>query len=344
MKHSKALFLSLFAGMVALAAGCGGSSQQQQQPQAPQGYYPPQQGYYPPQGYPPNGSYPQQPPQQQPPQGPAQATRPLLAPLGAAQFQNEARAVLAELISRLDAGNAQKVNGMPLQIDPDAGEVNAYATCTDAGSPFVAVTQGLLDAVDGISQTRATDELFGTQTYVAYTNAVIPQLLQPKGRAALPPGIIPAQYLNDPRRLSRAHEMWDEIIAFTVGHELSHHYLGHTGCKGTVGPIDLLGGWRVFTSIVQPVNQVNENLADQNGCINTLNTGMIRMQAGQYRWSERGGLALMDFFLRLEHAAGLTAGNINSYIQSHPNSAFREGLVETTANVWYAQHPSVPRQ
>lgn len=335
VKIRQVAFLALFV------AACGGSQTQQPPPQQPPGYYPPpQQGYYPPPGYPQQQpGYP--PPQQQPPP-PQQATRPMLAPLTPPMWPSEAKSILAEQISHLDAQNMAKVRGMPLQIDPDPTEVNAYATCTDGGSPFVAVTEGLLEAVDGIAQTRATDELFGTQTYIAYTNAVIPQLLQPKGRAALPLGIIPAQYLNDPRRLSRAHEMWDDIVAFTVGHELSHHYLGHTGCRGTVGPIDILGGWRVLTSVVQPVNQVNENLADQNGCINTLNTGLAR--APNYRWSEKGGLMLMDFFVRLERAAGLTPLNINSYIQSHPNSAFRESLVQTTANFWYAQHPGVPRQ
>ncbi|MEO8876796.1 MAG: hypothetical protein ABI461_14480, partial [Polyangiaceae bacterium] len=222
------------------AVACGSS--QPQPAQTPQqtgayqqpGYYPQQPGYYPQQ--PGQAQYPQQPGQPGQPQQPQQPQRLLLAPLTANMFQGEARAVLAEQISHLDASNAAKVNGMPLQIDPDATEVNAYATCTDSGAPFVAVTEGLLEAVDGIAQTQATDELFGTQTYTAFTNAVIPGLLQPKGRAALPAGIIPAQYLNVPQRLSRAHEMWDDIVAFTVGHELSHHYLGHTGCKGTVGP------------------------------------------------------------------------------------------------------------
>jgi Peptidase family M48 len=333
----------LFLGVLAIAS-CAAPAQQQQ-PAPPPGSYPQQPsqpgGYaYPQQpGYAPQGT-PQQPVPPQVAQQ-AQQNRPMLAPLTQPMFQPEARAVLAELITRLQADYQSRVNGMPLQIDPDPTQVNAYATCTDAGAPYVAVTEGLLEAVDGISQTRSTDELFGTQTYTTYTNAVLPGLLQPTGRPALPQGIIPAQYLNLPQRLSRAHEMFDDIIAFTVGHELSHHYLGHTGCKGTVGPIDLLGGWRVVTQIVQPVNQINETAADSYGCINALNTGVAR--APNYRWSEKGGLMLLDFFSRLEQTAGMTPGNLIGYLQSHPNSPSRVSEVLFVANGWYAQHPGVAR-
>lgn len=266
----------------------------------------------------------------------------MLAPLTPAMYQAEARGVLAEQISHLSAGYASKVNGMPLQIDPDATQVNAYATCTDAGAPYVAITEGLLEAVDGIAQTRATDEMFGTQTYAAFANAVIPSLLQPQGRAALPAGIIPAQYLNVPQRLSRAHEMFDDIIAFTVGHELSHHYLGHTGCNGTLGPIDFNVLGRIISSHIQVFNQPNETAADTYGCFNTLDSGIAR--APNYRWSEKGGLMLLQFLAQLESAAGATPLNPIAYFQSHPSSPIRIVWVQGAANTWYAQHRSVPRQ
>ncbi len=340
-----------FLSVCSLALAACASQTPQRPAQPPPGYYPQQPhppGYYP---QPPQqpGAYPQQPPQQggivvQPPPQQAQAaqqTRPLLAPLTAANWAPESRAVLAELIAHLEPQYQNKVTGMPLQIDPDPTEVNAYATCTDAGAPFVAVTQGLLEAVDGIAQTRATDELFGTQTYAAYVNAVIPSLIRPKGRAALPPNIIPAQYVNLPQRLSRAHEMFDDIIAFTVAHELAHHYLGHTGCKGTVGPIDLLGGWRIATSIIQPLNQANETAADTYGSYDTLATGAARIPA--YRWSEKGGLLLFDFLSRLENAIGATPLNPIAYFQSHPPTYLRIAWVHAAANAWYAAHPAVPR-
>src|SRR5262249_52080086 len=153
--------------------------------------------------------YPQQ------PAPPPAAQRPILAPLvGTPAQQQEVRNVLAELINALSPQNQQLVRGIPLVFDPTT-EVNAYAGCDETGQPFLAATQGILEAMDGIAQTKATDELFGTQTYDAYCSAVLPQMVKnPNARAALPAGIIPANYVNDARRWSRAHELYDDIIAF----------------------------------------------------------------------------------------------------------------------------------
>ena len=210
----------------ALAAGCqvGGSTSnnrppQQQSPQQPPPYYGqyPQQyppGQYPPGQYPaqyPPGQYPpgQYPPQQQPPaqQPPPQQQRALLPPLiGYAAMQQEVRSILGELINALAASNQSLVRGIPLQFDPTL-EINAYAGCDDQGAPFLAATRGILDAVDAMAQTKATDELFGTKTYDAYTNQVLPNVVQSdKASAALPGGIIPQQYGGDLRRYGGGEE------------------------------------------------------------------------------------------------------------------------------------------
>ena len=34
----------------------------------------------------------------------------------------------------------------------------------------------------------------------------------------------------DPRKLARQKMLFDEQLAFVLGHELAHHYRGHTGC------------------------------------------------------------------------------------------------------------------
>ncbi len=312
-------------------------------PQAapPQGY-PQQQGYpqpgYPQQGYPPPQGAPQNPPQR-----PAQpAAAPLLAPLyGAQAWQAETRGILAELIAHLSADKANLVRRIPLVFDPNPAEINAYAGCDDNGAPFLAGTEGLLEAVDAIAQTKATDELFGTQTYEAYLKVGLPRILQPKGAsAALPPGIIPAQYVNDPRRLSHAHELFDDIVAFTFGHELSHHYLGHTGCAngqggGGSGPSPALLGSLVTR--LPLFNQGAELAADNFGCVNVLDTGRARVP--QYRWSEKGGLLLLGFFSRLEAAAGMAVFSPIGFLRTHPPSAIRLPAVQFTANTWHAQHP-----
>jgi hypothetical protein len=305
-------------------------------PAAP-GYAPAAPGYAP---SPPVVIAPPPPPSPTLPAAPAPG-RPLLGALfGSSAWQAEVRAVVRELISNLSAGNAARVATIPLVFDPNPNEVNAFAGCDDSGAPFVAGTEGLLEAVDGIAQTKATDELFGTQTYVAYMNAVLPRLLSANGGSAmLSAGVIAPQYWADPRRISRAHEMFDEIVAFTFGHELSHHYLGHTGCangQGAGGGPGIAELGQLAASIIPGLNQPNEVLADTNGCINTLDTGRARA-AQAYRWSEEGGLWLLDFFARLEAASG--ANPLLGFLRTHPNPGLRIPIVQTVAATWRFQHP-----
>jgi hypothetical protein len=251
------------------------------------------------------------------------------------------RLVIQELVSNLSPENAAKVRSIPLVIDPNQGDVNAFAGCDDQGSPFIAATEGLLEAIDAISQTQANDDLYGTHTYDLYTGTVLPHLAQGKGSsAALPLGILPLQTALDPKRLSHAHELFDEIVAFTFGHELSHHYLGHTGCaNGQVavgGPNPAALGVMV-TRILPGLNQPNEIAADSAGCLNTLDSG--RARRSKYVWTERGGLTLLDFFARLERAAGLSPLNPVGFLLSHPNPAIRIPIVKAVAQTWRFQHP-----
>ncbi|MBX3230083.1 MAG: hypothetical protein KIT84_25385 [Labilithrix sp.] len=326
-----------------LLAGCRESAQAsttpQQQQQPPGYYYPPQQQPYP----------SQQPPGQQPPPGvqpqvPAQQ-RPLLAPLiGQAAQEQEVRMILSELINALPAQSRPLVANIPLNVDPTP-EVNAFAGCDDKGNPYMAATAGILEAVDAISQTKATDELFGTQTYEAYCAQVLPQLVQSQqARAGLPAGIIPQQYGGDPRRWSRAREIFQDVIAFTFGHELAHHYLGHTGCaKGQAlgGAPDLSRAGRLLSNIVPVFNQFQESASDSSGVYNVLDAGRARRP--QYEWSEYGGVTLLDYFARLERAAGgggpLSVLSPIALLKSHPNPLLRIPIVQQYARTWRSTHP-----
>jgi hypothetical protein len=62
----------------------------------------------------------------------------------------------------------------------------------------------------------------------------------------------------------------------------------------------------------------------------------------QYAWSENGGLTLLDFFARLERAAGqggpLSLLNPLAVLRSHPNPLARIPLVQTVAATWHATH------
>jgi predicted Zn-dependent protease len=132
------------------------------------------------------------------------------------------------------------------------------------------------------------------------------------------------------------------VIAFTFGHELSHHYLGHTGCaNGDDRPPATLQDLAMLlargASRVPLFNQPNELAADQWGIINTLETGKARPST-QYRFTERGGLLLLDFFSRIEMSAGMNDPFV-AFITSHPNSRFRFQNVQQIAQTWWSQQP-----
>jgi hypothetical protein len=273
-----------------------------------------------------------------------QASRALLMPLiGPQAWQQEVRLVIQELESTLSPEYAARVKNIPLIVDPNQGDVNAFAGCDDRGNPFIAATEGLLEAIDAMSQTQANDDLFGTHTYDQYASVVMPRLAQGKGQsAALPLGILPVTTALDPRRLSHAHELFDEIAAFTFGHEISHHYLHHTGCangQAQAGGANLAQLGQVFLRAVPVFNQPFETAADTAGCINTLDTGSARRARGLYVWTERGGLSLLDFFSRLERASGLSPLNPLGYVLSHPRPSLRIPWVQTVAQTWHYQHP-----
>ena len=347
MRKLVSRFAVFFSFVLPVALGaCQASTQTP--PQQPPPYYGP--GYQqPPYGQQP---YPQQPYLQQPypqqpqvaPQQPA-AQRPLLAPLvGINAWQAELRGILNELLAALSPSNQALVRGIPLVFDPTS-EINAFAGCDEQGAPFLAATSGILEAVDAIAQTKSTDELFGTQTYDAYSAQVLPQVVRSdKARAGLPAGIIPAQYGSDLRRWSRAHEIFDEVLAFTFGHELAHHYLGHTGCAKGQGPSagpDPARLGRILTNVVPLFNQAGEASADSAGAYNSLDAG--RARRGQYEWSENGGVTLLDYFARLERAAGqggpLSLLNPLNVLKSHPNPLARIPLLQAVARTWHQQHP-----
>ncbi len=220
--------------------------------------------------------------------------------------------------------------------------MNAFAGCDDSGAPFIAGTGGLLEAVDAMAQTKATDDLFGTATFQAYMQWAAPRMVQQTPvSVALPPGMGAPQYGGDGRRGSGAPEIFDEILAFTFGHELAHHYLGHTGCangqaqSGGPNPAALA---HFATSIIPGLNQPNEAAADTAGCINTLDTGRAR-RATAYAWTENGGLMLLSFFSQMEVAAGISVLNPIGFLQTHPHPELRIPLVQTVAAAWRLQHP-----
>jgi hypothetical protein len=345
VSRAGALLTVAVLGSAAGACNIGGSTSPTpaQAPQAQPAPYPQQQGY-PQQQYPQQQGYPQQAPPAQPAPQVMPAQRPLLPPLvGVPAQQQEVRQILGELVAALSPDNRAKVANIPMTFDPTF-EVNAFAGCDERRQPFMAATAGILEAVDAIAQTRATDELFGTKTYDAYSAQVLPQLSKSEtARAGLPAGIIPTNLGPDLRRWSRAREIFQEVMAFTMGHELAHHYLGHTGCANgqpmSNAPDPALLG-RLLTRI-PTFNQVAEAAADSSGAIDVLAAGRARRP--QYAWTENGGLFLLDYFARIESAGGgggpLTLLSPVQFLRTHPNPLARIPLVQTVARTWRAQNP-----
>jgi hypothetical protein len=266
----------------------------------------------------------------------------MLAPLlGSTAMQQEVRAILTELIAQLSADNRAKIDGIPLRFEA-TNEVNAYAGC-ERGVSFMAGTEGFLLAAMAIADTAATDEMFGTKTYDAYTAAIIPQMLNDeKSSPALPNGIVSMQYALIPQRQSRAREVFGDIVAFTFGHELGHHYLGHTGCANGAAKDPATQLSTLLGHVVPVFGQLQETQADSSGTVNALDSGKFRRP--NYRWSERGGVLLLDFFARLERAAtGRPFNPLNplNLLRTHPNPTQRIPAVQGIARDWYGRNPGV---
>jgi hypothetical protein len=262
---------------------------------------------------------------------------PILAPLTTSMMHSEVRTVIDELIGHLPTTQASRVRGIPLKLDPGPNEINAYAGCDAQGKPFLAGTEGLLQAIFAIAETKACDEINGARSYDTYMAAVLPILTaQTPGSPQLPANVLPAQCVIDPRVLSHARELFDEIAAFTFGHEVAHHYLGHTGCAINDSPFTqgLATVEHLSQALVPAFNQPNELAADTAGLYDVMDTGRARRP--HYEYTEKGGMMLLEFFAKLE---GQNSNLAIAFSRTHPSSAMREGWVRTAAATWRLLHP-----
>ncbi|HWO11698.1 MAG TPA: M48 family metalloprotease [Polyangiaceae bacterium] len=333
--------------------GQPGYAQQSPYPQGPypQGQYPqgPQaqqypQGQYPQNGYP-QGQYPQtgrpQPQYPQAPYPPSPAapapTPPAPVPPAVASVPNDpinatdrawlrqrAQGILVELTRALPDASRARVDGIPLVVDDTPGDVNAFAACS-SGRSLMAVTDGLLEIMAWLAAASAHDELFGTNKTGEYIG-FIAQNLQPGREVPRPAGLFTAAAQNDGRKVQRQHVLFEEELAFVLGHELAHHHLGHLPCTGKPGPLNSGELARVLASSVPLFNQPNEAAADLAGTTNVLDAGT---RSGA-RWTEQGGLLTMRFFAGLEGTLPL----LLTFQQSHPPPQLRIPLIRESANYW----------
>lgn len=301
------------------------------------GYGPPAPGYAggpapapgPPPGYTPN------------PGQPAPAPAPGVSP-GAGAFdpinavdinflRARAQGVMQELLAALDAQKASRVSGIPLVIDDRPGEVNAFAACTKGGKSAMAITDGLLDIEAHLAQAKATDEVFGgnkTDQYIQF----LAKYQKPGAPVVRPQaGFFDPVQQNNPQKIKRQHELLDEQIAFVLGHELAHHYLGHLPCTASgAGAAGAAEASHVLSSVIPIFNQPNELAADVHGTHNVLGAGAKR--APGYRWTEGGGLLTMRFFGGLDQFSPVDI--VFGFERSHPPPAIRVPVIQQAASSW----------
>jgi hypothetical protein len=250
-------------------------------------------------------------------------------------LQAESAQILRELVAALPDGSRAKVDGIPLLFDNQTGEVNAFAGCEN-GAAFMAITLPLMRAMGHISEAKAADELYGTQRVSTYTRLAAESLGKQGPVPDPPPGFYSPNEAMDPRKLSRQRDVYDEMVGFVLGHELAHHYLGHTGCaNGTPSRgLDPARLGRIVTTIVSPLNQFNETGSDTAGVENLLEMGSRRQ--GRAPITEMGAVLTLEFFGGMEQMSPATA--VLGILRTHPHPRLRIPLIQQTAQRWRAGH------
>jgi hypothetical protein len=259
----------------------------------------------------------------------------LFSPTGALTLdwmKKEAARIFDKMKAGLSATNRAKVDSVPLKFNPVRDDVNAFAGCDDGGT-YVVVTEGMYDIIDLIAQAKATDETFSTSYYADYIKMLASQQAGAAKVLPLPPGALDVTKSLNPNKLKRQYQLFEEITSFVLGHELGHHYEGHlsTSCSGTKA-----GDFNAFLSKYVPMaNQPFEIDADRVGTNNVLDAGQ---NESDYKWSEKGSLLLVDFFLQLRDTAGPGAV-VFGFMSTHPAPEVRNKTITATAGVWRLLHP-----
>lgn len=250
-------------------------------------------------------------------------------------LRSRAQALLTELVAALAPQHQARVQGIPLVVDSTPGEVNAFAACSKEGRAAMAITDGLLEISAGLARARAIDELAGTRKVDEYIRFIAQnqRARQPIVRPAA--AFWDARYDVDPRKLTRQEQIFDEEVAFILGHELAHHYLGHLPCTAGVAGLAELS--HILSGAVPAFNQPNEIAADVSGTSNVLTAGARRQG---YRLTEAGGLLTMQFFMGLDQFS--PADILFSFERSHPPPQIRQPVITQTANTWRAYGGRLP--
>lgn len=228
-----------------------------------------------------------------------------------------------------------RIDGIPLLVDDDPGVVNAFAACTSSGSAVIVVSDGLYDIMGHLAQCKATDEKFGTNKTNEYIDFMAKN--QRWGEPVIhPPETFwdPVQK-NDPNKIERQHQLFDEEVSFIVGHEMGHHYLGHLPCSA--GNVDASEANVVVRSVAPGFNQINEVGSDTGSTNNVLDAGA---RASGYRWTENGGVLVMTFFAGIDQLSPTDV--VFSFESTHPPAQVRIPIIQQAAATWRLTNGAKP--
>lgn len=246
-------------------------------------------------------------------------------------LRGRAGSVLTELKGALKDSDRNKVQAIPLFADPSPGEVNAFAACDDQGQALMAVSDGLLEVMAFSARSKATDELFQTRKFDQYMSLLAKNMEAKKPLPRPAAGFYDPGQDNDPRKVARQNELMDEQLAFVLGHELAHHYLGHTGCANGGGSrgVNAQDFGRLLTRVMPGLNQQAEMASDVSGVNNLLAAGARRQGV---KWNEEGAMLSLNFFAAMDR---LTPESIIFAFEStHPPPQLRMPIVQSTANTF----------
>lgn len=244
--------------------------------------------------------------------------------------RSEVLAVFSELVAALPESERGRILGIPLRVHEEPREPNAAAGCTRDRRSYMMITSALLTIIAASSEAKAWDELTGERRVEGYYTAVTNVIRARQPVIGITPGWLAGPMALDPRKLARQRHLFDEQVAFVLGHELAHHYRGHTGCaNGTpANQADVTAEevTRVASTVVPPFNQPMETESDQWGVTNTLDAGRNR-RGGD--WNEEGAMLSLDFFAHLSRFNPATA-----FLRTHPHPNLRKPIIQTMANTW----------
>lgn len=246
-------------------------------------------------------------------------------------LDSEAEALHRALVAALDPTERDQVADVPFTIVIEHDEPNAAAACTRSRQATMMITSAMLELCAGIAEAKAYDEIAGTDTYEQYVTTVVDLIRHDRPVRGVDASQHQAPHATDPHKLSRQRHLFDQQVAFILGHELAHHYLGHTNCvEGrSDAQIERDELAAILAHTVPPFSQPREVEADMWGTVNALEAGHEH-PAGA--WTEEGALLNLDFFRRLSDQGG--AELVLAFLSTHPPSVVRIPIVQSTAQQW----------